>query len=170
MPLSAPLGPEGHLPKHPVNRRPSRLLTLVLATALLAFGACAPVNPDSLRLDPGRSTTFQTRTDYQLVFARASAGFLKCLTGASFRMTFAIKPRIDMKARTASILFVHHGAWTDYWALVDITAATDGTTVKVNANSVSGLGDLGGTVERWAGGDSQCPDAKHLTEQFPLQE
>jgi hypothetical protein len=27
---------------------------------------------------------------------------------------------------------------------------------KVNANSVSALGNLGGTVERWVGGERQC--------------
>jgi hypothetical protein len=143
---------------------------MAMAIVMLALTACTPVDPESLRLDPGRSYTFQTKADYQVVFARTSAGFLQCLTGAAFRMTFAIRPRIDKAAKTASILFVHHGAWTDYWALVDIVGSADGATVKVNANSVSALGDLGGTVEHWVAGARQCPETKHLTDQFPLME
>jgi hypothetical protein len=144
------------------------LLGTLAVTSLLA--GCVPVDPESLRTDPGRSYSFSTKTDYEVAYNNISAGFLRCLTGASFRMTFAIRPRIDRTNKTASIVFVHHGAWTDYWALVDIASVADGTTVKVNTNSFSALGDLGSTAERWTNGSQHCPDVKHLTSQFPLQE
>ena len=110
------------------------------------------------------------RAEYQAVYKDVSAGFLKCLTGASFRMTFAIQPRIDLANKSASIVFVHHGAWTEYWAFVEITGVVDGTTVRVNTNTFSALSDLGQAVERWANGSPECPETKHLTNPYPLQE
>jgi hypothetical protein len=150
--------------------RTAHLFYCVTATFLLA--GCISTDPESLRTDPRRSYSFQTKVDYQVVFARSTDGFLRCLTGASFRMTFAIKPRIDLVTKTASILFVHHGAWTDYWALVDIAGTANVTSVKVNTSAASGsvLNDLGETVERWVDGSQHCPSARHLTNQFPLQE
>lgn len=142
-----------------------------IASALLLAG-CISTDPESLRTDPRRSYTFQTNLDYQKVYETTSDGFLRCLTGASFRMTFAIRPRIDPANKTASILFVHHGAWTDYWALVDIAGTANVTNVTVNTSTVSGsvLSDLGETVERWTSGSQHCPSPRHLTNQFPLQE
>lgn len=148
----------------------TRLFCCTVAALLLA--GCISTDPESLRTDPRRSYSFQTKVDYQVVYERTSEGFLRCLTGASFRMTFAIRPRIDPAAKTASLLFVHHGAWTDYWALVDIADTPSVTNVKVNTSTASGsvLSDLGETVERWTNGSQDCPSARHLTDQFPLQE
>jgi hypothetical protein len=151
----------------------SKFAGLYMCVAMaLPLGGCISTDPESLRTDPRRSYSFQTKVEYQTVYEKTSEGFLRCLTGASFRMTFAIRPRIDTAAKTASILFVHHGAWTDYWALVEIAGSANITNVKVNTSTVSGSGlsDLGETVERWTNGSQECPSSRHLTNQFPLQE
>ena len=142
-------------------------VAIVLAFVL---SACAPLDPETLRTDPGRSSTFQTAVDYRTVYSNVSRAFLKCMTGFSFQMRFVIQPRIDPASRTASITYVHHGAWTDIWAVIDITAKDVGASVRVNTTSHPLISDLPTHVERWAGGNDECAGSTPVTNQLPLQE
>jgi hypothetical protein len=146
-----------------------KLISVFAALSLLLV-SCVPINPETLRANPDRSQTFQTATDYAVAYERISAGFLSCLTGSDFRKTFAIKPRIDKGSRTASIYFVHHGMWTDYWALVEIIGRSSGADIEVKTSSFSAIEYFGETSKRWADGSRHCPEQSHLAKQFPLAE
>jgi hypothetical protein len=140
---------------------------------ILSLQACAPTNPDTLRTDPGRTLRFEVPLDYQTVYANEQRAFLKCMTGlslSSVRMTYAIQPRIDTARRTASIIYIHNGAWRDYWAVLDLRANETGTVVDVSTTSHTLMDGFLQIVGKWAAGSDECPRIVPVGRAYPLVE
>jgi len=143
---------------------------LALGLILVPILACAPLSPDSLRTDAGRSYSFTVSTDYEAVYENEQRAFLHCMTGSYYKMTFAIQPRINKQAKTATIIYVHHGAWTDFWAVVDMRFTDHGTAVTAYTTSHPLMSDFGQMTEKWANGSVECPASSPVTRQFQFSE
>jgi len=141
----------------------------VVALAL-ALAGCAPLSANGLRTDPGRSGTFSIALPYDQVYQNEQRGFLACMTGGYYKMTFAIRPRISAAKRTASVVLMHHGGWTDVWAVVDIVSAGSGSNVSAYTTNHPLMKDFISVARDWAAGDQRCQRASITTQQFPLSE
>lgn len=136
--------------------------------ALIVAG-CAPSTPEAMRDAPPKSRTFDVAADYEKVFAREQEGFLRCLTGNYYNFTFSISPRIDHAKKTASIPLTQFGVvpGDQVWALVDIRANGDGTTVTADTTNHPLMADFPEIAEVWANGGMQCPKYSITTWQSP---
>ena len=142
---------------------------LVIVLAVLAE-ACAPMSEDSLRTDPSRTRTFKTTLDYETVFKNEERGFLSCLTGSHYRLTFGIEPRFDFKKKTASIAYREYGGILAIWALVDIRGIEHGTEITANAASHEFMRDFPDIAQQWAEGNLVCPGHPTVIDQYPLSD
>ena len=145
--------------------------------AVMAAGACAPLNPDSLRTDPGLSRSFDVSYDYETVYSNEQRGFLLCMTGSfdlvpgsASKLTFAIQPRINKQTKVATITYVHHGVWQDIWAVVDMRSTDHGTTVSAYTTSHPIMRDFGQVTEKWTIGLTDCPAQSPVMQQYQLSE
>jgi hypothetical protein len=145
-------------------------ISVAIASIALVLIGCAPENPDDLRATPGASSTFHVQIPYDVVYANEQQGFLHCMTGAYYEMTFAIHPTIDVANKSASIVLVHHGAWKDIWAVVDIQGSADGSTVHAYSTGHPLTKDFPDVAEQWASGKPVCQQYAITTKQFPLSE
>ena len=136
----------------------------------LLFAQCAPADPDSLRRDPGASGEFVVNLPLKTVYANEQRGFLACMTGWYYTMRFAIQPRIDEAHKSASIVLVHHGAWKDIWAVVDMKADKTVTTVHAYTTGHALMKDFPDVSHGWATGDFRCQQYSITTQQMPFSE
>lgn len=149
----------------------SKRISAWIATCLSFFLIqCAPVNPDVLREKPGAFSTFEVNLPLNIVYINEQRGFLGCMTGAYYQMTFAIQPRIDATRESASIVLVHHGAWKDIWAIVDLKADGERTIVHAYTTGHPLMRDFPDVAKRWASGDFTCQKYGITTEQYPFSE
>ncbi|HEY3777283.1 MAG TPA: hypothetical protein VGL35_04430 [Rhizomicrobium sp.] len=141
-------------------------MAAVAATAV----SCAPTDPEGLRTDPGSYATFEISLPYTAVYENENRGFLKCMTGSYYRMTFAIRPRIQVAQQSASLVLVHHGAWNDIWAIVDIAGNEKGSVIHAYTTSDPLMKDFPVVARRWAEGDFTCQEFAITTLEYPLSE